>query len=765
MMDSRGSSVENDDTSDYAKAMTRLKTINKISARHDRNLRSMESPFKRQDEKSKRDQAKLMDLDLEFREVVSGRNLPDGIREDARADWLMDRALAIQELKKLIQMGPDRESVERQEAEHQAQCRKEEKRYFFALLRIFGDHGRGWTMEFYGLNDHIAATDMATPQSMAGDAPTPPPENDEAGDLPGGDEWDVPDDEEDPTPLTPPQNTHLDKRAAARKRRITKSAERPRHRKRSRRNDSQGSLAGDRTIEFDQVFQDGKARTKYRIAQYPPQGGAWYILECREHRKHFPKDPIHGAAKHLDSDAHNNMGRGHEQAIRELGIRVLDCNETLAARNNAVFDRALVKDAGRPGGSRRLNNGTRKSCFRPPAVRNITNIMTVKPGDICATRWQDHKGLYPIYILPLGKCPRLGFGQSAIVQTKLVTQLPSCYEFDPRTDNEPRWAPGFEDGGAREKERLWPVMFFKNGRFPNLNEISFVPASHMRPYDKADPTIRYKDQVEDFLTRRFKPTPSPSVESRGSSPSKSSTFEIGHGAPSLTMIVTANSNRQDTPISDHAVPGDVTPRQQLSPHPRLQRIREQASDDFDEHAVVEEEHETDEQGDFPYDPRDDEADDEEEGGERVVGSTYYFPDRRRRRRFSDGDTEESAAESEEEEMRVRDGYDIHGNDTPRRSPPNHTPSRTTPQVRSPPNTTNMPVYDEEDIYEDDTLRRPSTGRSRTSNTPVTSVRNLPNPQFPRFNEFWRRRHSRERTTESDQQSSYSELLRVGLQMR
>jgi hypothetical protein len=53
-------------------AMTRLGKINKFTARHDRNLRSKKSPFKEQDEQLKRDQAKLKDLDLEFREVGLG---------------------------------------------------------------------------------------------------------------------------------------------------------------------------------------------------------------------------------------------------------------------------------------------------------------------------------------------------------------------------------------------------------------------------------------------------------------------------------------------------------------------------------------------------------------------------------------------------------------------------------------------------------------------------------------------------------------------
>ncbi|KAM6505686.1 hypothetical protein FSOLCH5_013859 [Fusarium solani] len=259
-MDVSGAKLaETADTSDYVMAMTRLGKINKFTARHDRNLRSKKSPFKEQDEQLKRDQAKLKDLDLEFREVGLGGKLPGGIPEDARPDWLTDRVLAIQKLKKLVEMGPDLKSVEHEEAQYQAKCREEEKQCFFALLRVFGDRGRGWTMEFYGLNGRTAATDMATPQSMASNASTPSPENDEAGDLHGADEWDVPDDVEDPTPLTPHPNIHLDNRAAARKRRITKSTERPRQRKRPRHNSVQGSLASDRTIEFDQVFRGGKA--------------------------------------------------------------------------------------------------------------------------------------------------------------------------------------------------------------------------------------------------------------------------------------------------------------------------------------------------------------------------------------------------------------------------------------------------------------------------------------------------------------------------
>ena len=230
---------------------------------------------------------------------------------------------------------------------------------------------------------------------------------------------------------------------------------------------------------------------------------------------------------------------------------------------------------------------------------------------------------------------------------------------------------------------------------------------------------------------------------------------------SLTIVAAASSS---TPSRDDAVPENTTPRQRLSPHPEIQRLLEWSSADFGEHAVVEQ-HETEEHGDYPYDPRTGDTDDEE--GERgdVGNSTYHFRDRRRRRRFSDGDTEEEEAESDKEEetkgMGVDDGDDLYEDDTHMRPPALHTQRRGISQRRHSRTTL---VYEEEDIYEDDTLRQRSTRRSRdTSNTPASQASDIPNLEFPSFNEFWRQQ-SREKTAESDKQSDYSELLRAGLEM-
>ncbi|RSL42443.1 hypothetical protein CEP54_015480 [Fusarium duplospermum] len=677
--------IRSDDTTDRAMALARLGSVEAISAQHKHILRSTKPPFEEQDDQFKHYQTKIQDMTAEFKRVFSGGDF------DTNGDWSLRYAVEIHKLKELVEMGPDRKSVEDDEAKYQARCREQEKQYFLSVLVIFGHDGWGWAMEYYRQNNYTTATDMATPQSMTSNTSTPSPENNPVDDRPGGDEWDVPEDVEDPTPITPPPNTHLAKRAAARKRRIASTAS-PRQRKRHRHN-TIGPLTGDRTIEFDQVFQDGNAPTKYKIARYHD---AWYILECRKHDKHFKKNPILGAAKHLDSGNHGCIGRDHEQAIRKLGTRVLGCTATLAAKNNAIADReeAEKRVASKPS--------------KTPASKS----------DVCVTHWQGHKGFYPIYILPLGVCLRMGFRKSAILETDLIKQLPACYEFDPDTDSIPRWAPGYEDGGNKVHKRLYPVMIFKSWRFPEANEISFIAASHIRPYDKNDPRIRYRDQVEDFLPRRDRPTVSPSVDSRRASP-------------------TADSGRQDTPSSDDAVPERATPTQRLSPYPEIDRFLEQASAHFGEHAV-EQEHEIDERGDYPSSPHTGVTGDMEDEGEKEVagGSACGFYDRRQRLGFYDGNSEESAAESEEEEeieVRVDE--------------------------------------DEDDIYDDDTLVRPSTHHYRANNsipqstpdTPATSTNNAPDPRFPNFNEFWRRQ-SREGTIESDKQSSYSELLRAGLQM-
>src|SRR3569833_2827604 len=99
--------------------------------------------------------------------------------------------------------------------------------------------------------------------------------------------------------------------------------------------------AEERSISFDEVYQDGNAKYKHTIVEYPPSSRTWYILRCDEHGVHFGPKPLLGAAKHLHSIQHNNLPKHHSLAIELIGHRVRDCNMELAFKNNMAVRKAF----------------------------------------------------------------------------------------------------------------------------------------------------------------------------------------------------------------------------------------------------------------------------------------------------------------------------------------------------------------------------------------------------------------------------------------
>ncbi|SPO06935.1 uncharacterized protein DNG_09629 [Cephalotrichum gorgonifer] len=96
-----------------------------------------------------------------------------------------------------------------------------------------------------------------------------------------------------------------------------------------------------KTIDFDDVYQSGKATDKHTIAKYPKSSGVWFILKCEEHGMHFCKNPVRGAARHLVSKLHGRMSMESSVAIRELSICMLGCDADKAERNNDAFLEAV----------------------------------------------------------------------------------------------------------------------------------------------------------------------------------------------------------------------------------------------------------------------------------------------------------------------------------------------------------------------------------------------------------------------------------------
>lgn len=95
-----------------------------------------------------------------------------------------------------------------------------------------------------------------------------------------------------------------------------------------------------RSMTFDEVYQNGDAKYKHFIVEYPPESEEFYILKCDDHGVHFGANPLAGAAKHLASRMHNNQSKNYSVAIDALGFRVIGCTSELARLNNTAVESA-----------------------------------------------------------------------------------------------------------------------------------------------------------------------------------------------------------------------------------------------------------------------------------------------------------------------------------------------------------------------------------------------------------------------------------------
>ncbi|KAH6982601.1 hypothetical protein EDB80DRAFT_592336, partial [Ilyonectria destructans] len=282
--------------------------------------------------------------------------------------------------------------------------------------------------------------------------------------------------------------------------------------KRPRYVDAPSAPTEARVVDFDQVFQDGNAQVKYLIAQHPSKTGEWYILECKEHRKHFVKNPILGAAKHLAGHGHG-LTKEHSLAVRTLGTRVLNCNTALAEKNNDVARDAFSKQLGFPPRSRVPNrrirrhpgngaendrslqdHGEQTGSQESPGTSIPECVLSPVVGEIYAARYPRMRFIYPVLVLPWAS-----FGHFKWKEP-LLRLTPPCYLFDRKLDPYPRgWAKGYEDGGPLVNQRQYPVIYFDGRRFPVQSDVGWVPVSSFTTFDPDNTNIVHQKAVAEFL--------------------------------------------------------------------------------------------------------------------------------------------------------------------------------------------------------------------------------------------------------------------------
>ncbi|KAF3809500.1 hypothetical protein GCG54_00012784 [Colletotrichum gloeosporioides] len=224
-------------------------------------------------------------------------------------------------------------------------------------------------------------------------------------------------------------------------------------------------------IEFDEVYQDGKAEFKHTIVKF---SNKFYILKCDKHGVHFKQNALIAAAKHLNSALHGFLKKDFCQAIEFLGIRVVNCTDALAKLNNDCVRHAFAMGY-KPMNLLRSRYDPR-SCHEtptPPPEQGLSlptvsqqtpeqeyvseDVLNPKPGElywanclktnkasvVMALGWKD-----------LSMCGR----DEMFCDLNLHKDMPRprCYKFD--NEGIIGWAAGYGDGESLVSSREVAVM-------------------------------------------------------------------------------------------------------------------------------------------------------------------------------------------------------------------------------------------------------------------------------------------------------------------
>lgn len=260
----------------------------------------------------------------------------------------------------------------------------------------------------------------------------------------------------------------------------------------------------DRTIPFEEIYQDGKAQYKHKIFEHKAGSGNWYIVRCDEHQVHFGYgNPLHGAAKHVHSPQHGNLEKKHDLALQICGHRITGCNAELAMLNNRVFEHAVKEQGYVPfnmnlltkEGRRRLHDGaeitikTEGHVKKKPAKLNINcdEANNVQDCKFYQGLWSPTKKWYALIVLPIlpdGSLKDAGLPQITLGETDLMDKVPQCYRVDRNSLQIKEWRAAYKPGGDKLDRREYPVMFFDG---VVKNSLGWLPASKLKPLDLDNP--------------------------------------------------------------------------------------------------------------------------------------------------------------------------------------------------------------------------------------------------------------------------------------
>lgn len=133
--------------------------------------------------------------------------------------------------------------------------------------------------------------------------------------------------------------------------------------------------------------------------------------------------------------------------------------------------------------------------------KNITKsilfngISSPNEGQLYTGSWSS-KSSYGVMVLPWEKaCGKIPLVKDTIL---VKEKIPCCYMVDEEAKNIKGWAPGYENGGDLEQERLFPVVYFAREK-----SFGWMPATKISPFnfEKRPKNVRYFNKARDEYAR------------------------------------------------------------------------------------------------------------------------------------------------------------------------------------------------------------------------------------------------------------------------
>ncbi|VUC30703.1 unnamed protein product [Clonostachys rosea] len=291
-----------------------------------------------------------------------------------------------------------------------------------------------------------------------------------------------------------------------------------------------------RSIEFEDVYQDGKPDQRRFIVRYPENHGHWYVLHCERHDLHF--DAIAAGASHLSHADHGGKKLHPRAVIQELGVLVLRCSVVLAKKNNALLNPKSSHSAKRktsstqehdrkrsrassPSSQRRRSNAPEVvrnaeeaparrqnqtatattssdskppgSEFTPPPEKAYESILNPVAGAIYFCLVSETRSYVPVLILPMDMDDPMASLEAVgilgtLVSLGLMDDLPNAFVQDPVT-KKLTWAEQYDEKGKLAAKRAFPAIYLTSKKFPEGCPVAWVAAMDLRLWDLGSASV------------------------------------------------------------------------------------------------------------------------------------------------------------------------------------------------------------------------------------------------------------------------------------